>query len=455
MPKDDIDYSNTIVYKIFCSDKTVTDVYIGHTTNFTKRKYQHKISCGNLDNKLKIYNIIRQNGGWNNWNMVEISKYNCKDKTEARIKELYHYEELNSTLNSCPPWVDKSSKFCNICNLQCVSPKSYETHINCSRHKKIVIDQNRTNGNEKSPKSSANYVCALCDYSTSRKSQYCRHLATDKHVVTVLAINGNSSAIVKVPNDYTCTLCKKTYKDPSGLWRHKKKCQHTQNNTDDEATKIKIDNEPADKELIMILIKENSDLKHMMLETQNIMMEVIKTGTHNTTHTNSHNKTFNLQFFLNETCKDAMNITDFVNSIQLQLSDLVRVGELGYVDGISNIIIKNLKQLDVTKRPVHCTDKKREVLYVKDEDKWEKENTENKIIRKAIKKVSHKNILMLPTFKDAHPDCSKSDSKYSDQYNQIMVESFGGPGDDDSKKEDKIIKNISKTIVIEREPDPL
>ena len=300
-------------------------------------------------------------------------------------------------------------------------------------------------------------MCEICDYTTSRKSQYARHLSTDKHKMNVLAINGNASAIVKVPNDYTCTLCKKTYKDPSGLWRHNKKCHlvaHT--SVSEEKIILKIDNEPADKELIMILIKENSDLKHMMLETQHMMMEVIKTGTHNTiNNTNSHNKAFNLNFFLNETCKDAMNITDFVNSIQLQLSDLVRVGELGYVDGISNIIMKNLKLLDVTKRPVHCTDKKREVLYVKDENKWEKEDTENKIIRKAIKKVSHKNILMLPQFKDAHPDCSKSDSKYSDQYNKIMIESFGGAGDDDSKKEDKIIKNLSKTIVIEREPDSL
>ena len=150
-----------------------------------------------------------------------------------------------------------------------------------------------------------------------------------------------------------------------------------------------------------------------------------------------------------------MNITDFVNSIQLQLSDLERVGEVGYVDGISNIIIKNLKQLDVTKRPVHCTDKKREVLYVKDENKWEKEEVENKLIRKAIKRVSHKNIQMIPQFKDAHPDCSKSVSKYSDQYNKIMVESFGGAGDDDAKKEDKIIRNLSKTIVIERETESL
>ena len=309
---------------------------------------------------------------------------------------------------------------------------------------------------KKVPKSSSLCVCEICNYSTSRKSQYVRHLATDKHNINVLAINGNDLAIVKVPNDYICTLCTKTYKDPSGLWRHKKKCKLLTHTCKSEEQIIKINNEPADKELIMILIKENSDLKHMMLETQNMMMEVIKTGTHNTNNiNNSHNKTFNLQFFLNETCKDAMNITDFVNSIQLQLSDLEKVGELGYVDGISNIIIKNLKQLDVTKRPVHCTDKKREVLYVKDENKWEKEEVENKLIRKAIKRVSHKNIQMIPQFKDAHPDCSKSVSKYSDQYNKIMVESFGGAGDDDSKKEDKIIRNLSKTIVIERETDPL
>jgi hypothetical protein len=145
-----------------------------------------------------------------------------------------------------------------------------------------------------------------------------------------------------------------------------------------------------------------------------------------------------------------MNIMDFVNSIQLQLSDLEKVGELGYVEGISNIITTNLKALDVTQRPVHCTDTKREVIYIKDEDKWEKENEEKKKIRKAIKRVASKNLNLLPKFKEVYPECSKSSSKYSDQYNKIIVESCGGPGDNDIEKEDKIIKNISKMVTIDK-----
>jgi hypothetical protein len=165
---------------------------------------------------------------------------------------------------------------------------------------------------------------------------------------------------------------------------------------------------------------------------------------------NSHNKTFNLQFFLNETCKDAMNIMDFVDSIKLQLSDLENVGKIGYVEGISNIIVKNLNSLDETKRPVHCTDSKREVMYVKDEDKWEKENEEKNKLRKAIKKVAHKNSKMLSEFRVKNPDCLKSTSKVSDQYNKLVFEAMGGKGDNDLEKEDKIIKNIAKEVTIDK-----
>jgi len=204
--------------------------------------------------------------------------------------------------------------------------------------------------------------------------------------------------------------------------------------------------ETTDKDLIMLLIKENSELKNMMVK-------VIENGSqinnsHNTN--NSHNKTFNLQFFLNETCKDAMNIMDFVDSIKLQLSDLEKVGKIGYVEGISNIITSNLKALDITQRPIHCADKKREVLYIKDENKWEKEDEEKLKLRKAIKRVVSKNQRLLPAFKEAHPDCIKSASPFSDQYNKMIVESMGGSGDNDLEKEDKIIRNISKNVVIDK-----
>jgi hypothetical protein len=179
------------------------------------------------------------------------------------------------------------------------------------------------------------------------------------------------------------------------------------------------------------------------------MLKVIENGTHNTT--NSHNKSFNLQFFLNETCKDAMNIMDFVDSIKLQLCDLENVGKVGYINGISSIIVKNLNLLDETKRPVHCTDTKREVLYVKDDDKWEKENQNKPKIRKMIKHVTHKNTKLFKDFTEKYPGCEKSESKHSNTYDKLIVEAYGGKGDNYEEKEDKIIKNILKGIKIEKE----
>ena len=192
-----------------------------------------------------------------------------------------------------------------------------------------------------------------------------------------------------------------------------------------------------------------NEFKNMMMEQQTTMLKVIENGTHNTT--NSHNKSFNLQFFLNETCKDAMNIMDFVDSIKLQLCDLENFGKVGYINGISSIIVKNLNLLDETKRPVHCTDTKREVLYVKDEDKWEKENENKPKIRKMIKHVTHKNTKLFKDFKDKYPGCEKSESKYSTNYDKLIVEAFGGKGDNYEEKEDKIIKNILKEIKIEKQ----
>jgi hypothetical protein len=292
---------------------------------------------------------------------------------------------------------------------------------------------------EKPPKISAKFNCEKCHYKCSKQSEYNKHILTNKHkILHNPTLNPTSEISEKI---YECN-CGKIYKHSSTLYTHKKKCTSTNdtenNDTDNNNHEIK-----ELKELMKYLMKENSELKTMMFE-------VIKNGTHNNT-TNSHNKSFNLQFFLNETCKDAMNIMDFVDSIKIQLSDLENVGKLGYVDGISNIIAKNLNSLDETKRPVHCTDTKREVMYVKDEDKWEKEEDNKPKIRKLIKHVAHKNTKLLKDYKTKYPGCEKSESKYSDKYDKLIVEAFGGKGDNDDAKEDKIIKNILKEVKIEKD----
>jgi hypothetical protein len=309
---------------------------------------------------------------------------------------------------------------------------------------------------EKMKKNDNNYCCDLCDFITCKKTNYNLHIQTKKHISNSLATSSNTK---NDKSNFKCNKCNKIYNDRTGLWRHKKGCVDDKIHEEENVSKPK--SEHCDNELIMMLINDNKDLRNLLVEQckenteyKNMMMEVIKNGTtqnsHNTT-TNSHNKAFNLNFFLNETCKDAMNITEFVESIKLQLSDLEKVGELGYVEGISNIIVKNLKDLDVTQRPVHCTDKKRETMYIKDEDKWEKDD-EQKKMHKMVRKVADKNARMLPKFKEAHPDCLKSTSRYSDQYNKIIMEAMGGRGDNDFEKEEKIIKRVSKEVIVEKDP---
>jgi hypothetical protein len=318
-------------------------------------------------------------------------------------------------------------------------------------------------------KTSDKFFCEFCNYRCCKKYNWDRHLMTAKHSkVTDSEQNGakneqneqnEQKTIKQFKNKYFCENCQKSYESRNGLWKHKSKglcLKKEQVHIYEEHIEYH-NKETSDKDLIAMLINDNKEFKQLIIEIckekdeyKNIMLKVLENGTNNTTHTNSHNKSFNLNFFLNETCKDAMNIMDFVDSIKLQLSDLENVGKVGYVNGISNIIVKNLNALDITQRPVHCTDKKREIIYIKDDDKWEKDDEENKKFRKVIKKIATKNACLIPKFKEAHPDCSKSTSKFSDQYNKIIVESMGGSGDNDVEKEEKIIKNISKQILIDK-----
>ena len=298
-----------------------------------------------------------------------------------------------------------------------------------------------TLGNKSQAKTGYKYYCENCNYGTCKKSGIVSHLLTTKHKKqtngNVLETLGNESQADSDFLKYECINCSKEFKNRSGLWKHKQKC-----NIENQTT------QPS--EVSPELIKLITELVKGQHGLQESIIELCKNGTHNTTHTNSHNKSFNLQFFLNETCKNAMNITEFVDSLQLQLSDLEKVGEIGYVEGISNIIIKNLNALDVTLRPVHCTDKKRETMYIKDENKWEKEDTNNTKLHKMVRKVSNKNIDLISDFKDLHPDWKKSTSRVSEQFDKIIIESMGGIGDNDYEKEERIIKKVAKAVFVDK-----
>jgi hypothetical protein len=281
-------------------------------------------------------------------------------------------------------------------------------------------------------KNAKKFYCQNCDFECCKKSNYEKHVLTPKHKNTDKILTNTYKKNATPQNIFYICNCGKRYKHRQSLFNHKKKCSNN------EILDMNLMNE---KKIIINLLQENNKL-------QNQIIELCKEKT--ITNINSNNKTFNLNVFLNETCKNAMNITDFVNSLQLQLSDLERVGELGYIEGISTIILKNLNALDITERPIHCTDKKRETMYIKDENKWEKED-DNKIrMHKMVKKITNKNIHLINEFREKYLEYKKYPSKICDKFNKIIIESMGGDGDDDYEKEEKIIKKVAKEVFIDK-----
>ena len=313
-------------------------------------------------------------------------------------------------------------------------------------------------GDKKTSKNIAKFCCEICDFTCSKHGDWNRHRTTAKHKKLTLGDNLGDNLNIGNEKKYNCSICNKGYDSRNGLWKHNKICKTEQVEEQNEIPTIK---QILSPEFTPELIKLITELVKGQNGIQESIVELYKNGTHNNINnninnnshnntTNSHNKSFNLQFFLNETCKDAMNITDFVDSLKLQLSDLEKVGEIGYIEGISSIIIKNLNALDVTERPIHCTDKKRETMYIKDEDKWEKEDDKRIKMHKMVRKVANKNINLISEFQNLHPDWKKYSSRVSDQYNKIVIESMGGKGDNDYEKEEKIIKKIAKEVFVDK-----
>ena len=295
---------------------------------------------------------------------------------------------------------------------------------------------------QKTSKNIYHFICEKCDFKCSKKGDYDRHLLTAKHTnATQMLYN----AIQKnANNEKIACSCGKMYNHNSSYYRHKKICKNNEIEPLTEANK---------DELIITLLKQNTEL---IKGQQDMFMKMSETNNNNHNSNNSmninmNNKTFNMQFFLNETCKDAMDINDFVNNMKLELDDLENTGRTGYVEGISNIVIKNLNKLEQPLRPIHCGDFKREVLYIKHNNEWTKESEDKPILTKAIKTIANENIKQISKWKDKYPDCIKSDSKKNDLYLKIVSNSMNGLTKEEGDKNiNKIISNVAKKVVIEK-----
>ncbi len=301
------------------------------------------------------------------------------------------------------------------------------------------------------PTNAKDFYCSYCDFKCSKQSDWDRHIVRPKHTTNVKGYvndDKNAKKHQKTPkneeNHMKCH-CGKIYKYYSGLWRHQNTCV-TKESIENTSVKNEVVEKSSDnQQLLEYLIKQNSDLQKQILD-------ICKNGIMNNTtnNINSNNKTFNLQVFLLENCKDAMNLSEFLESIKIQLADVEAVGELGYVNGISKLIIQNLKGLDVTKRPIHCTDEKREIIYIKEAGVWTKDEDYSKL-RRLIKTVSNRNFKHTRLYKEKHPDCITAESKYSDTYNKIIIEATGGGSKcNDYESENKIMKKIAKAITIDK-----
>ena len=326
-----------------------------------------------------------------------------------------------------------------------------------------------------------NYECKICDYNTYRKSDFTKHNSTAKHIKALKNENLELIGIKKLSdnqnsnekNKHMCIQCNSEFKTQSGLWKHKKKCvtmnnqgielQNTFNHTD-ITPNVFMEVLKQSKELQNVLIEQNKELQNKLLEKENKLLEkdnilieqnnkIIELVS-KPTNINSHNTNnqFNLQFFLNETCKDAMNIVDFINSLKLTTDDFETTGKLGFVDGISRIFIKELKKMETEKLPIHCTDFKRETVYIKDNDIWEKENDAKRKLKWSIDRIAQLNLNLIQDWQQKFPECRENNTRENEKFFKLSSVALGGRGkDEEDKFREKIMKNVLKEVVLDKQ----
>lgn len=461
MPKIKIDYGNMIFYKVYCLDPNVKKIFVGHTTNMVQRK--HVLKKQSEMRYLEMFDVINKNGGWKCWRIKEIEKYNdCKTHADILLRERYHYDILEGFILSGEHEVKKIKK----------------------EHEHLVNHDNEKN----------NYKCEYCEYECGQKKHFQQHISTRKHHDMVILIEmmneykekvdgivkispeNTSELIIESANkEYKCIACGKNYKNMSGLCKHRHICkkqilQKIQKNEDisktvhkegqevivesiystELATTIMPDKEKD--EIILQLLKDNESMKTFMKEQNNMlkemMLQINTNGSSTITTTNNIKQKFNINIFLNEQCKDAINMGDFIKSLKVTFHDLEITRDKSLEESVSTIMLRGLKELDVYKRPIHCTDQKRDVMYIKDEEKWEKDDGNVKL-KESIGTLSKKQMFTLKELRDSDPEIKTNDEK-KDRFITTMNH-VCTPIPELSEK--KLIKTIGKEMYIDKDEE--
>jgi len=373
--------------------------------------------------------------------------------------------------------------YCITCDYTTGISQNYNKHLMTLKHK---INTNTVfleiNGNTKNEEKI--FYCDVCNFQCKHKSNYETHLTTEKHKKN---INGGDNERKNI-----CSKCNKEYMNYSGLWKHKKHCGMLDvEKQNEEGVKLQNTFIPSNvitpelfmevfkesKELQNVLIEQNKELQSKLLEKETELqsklleketelynklleqnadhhkqiVELAKNQSVVNNNNTTNNNQFNLQFFLNETCKDAMNIVDFVNSLQLTTDDFETTGKLGFVDGISRIFIKELKKLDTEKLPIHCTDFKRETVYIKDNNTWEKENDEKNKLKWTIDRIAQLNYNQIQQWQEKFPECRENNTKANEHFFGLVKVALGGRGkEQEDKFREKIMKNVLKEVIIDK-----
>jgi len=324
---------------------------------------------------------------------------------------------------------------------------------------------------QKSQKVAKKFYCKECDYECCKGSDYNKHILTRKHLMLTGEVKNADEMSPKL--GFTCE-CGKNFKHKQSLHRHKKSCNKTENECSHKQLETSVEKENTnvrpsqiDTNLVLQLLKENNDFKTLIMEQsqqmkqvqlennelQKQLLDVVKEGKlGNTIHnTTNNNQRFNLNLFLNEQCKDAMNIEDFIASLELDVQDLTETKRLGFVQGISRIFANKLRQLDMYSRPLHCTDLKRETVYIKEDNQWEKDNSSKDKLRSIVNRVARKNYLQLSKWQEQHPNYMTMDTQESSDFMDITCTALGGKNDDeDIRFRQRIMKNVLKEVTLEK-----